>query len=248
MAKINKAVELMSKMKLPVMALEYEKQLKDTSITNYSFEERLIALLSVEYDSRINHTIEKNIKKANFPISGVSFNDLNKDPKRHLNLELINSLQNNEYIKSGLNVVIVGATGTGKTWCATAYGMCACNDKCKVLYTRLPELLSQIEYNRVQNKYLNYMKNIGKFDLVIIDEFLLNDVSLLESKDVLEILEARNNKSTIFCSQFSPEGWHNKLGSGPLADAILDRIINSSYSIFLQGDSLRETYSKVRNK
>ena len=43
-----------------------------------------------------------------------------------------------------------------------------------------------------------------------------------------------------------PEGWLGKLGDCPLDDAILVRIRNSSYTIFLKGRSLREDYSKIK--
>lgn len=70
-----------------------------------------------------------------------------------------------------------------------------------------------------------------------------------ERNDILELMEARSNKkSTILCSQWSPEGWYQKLGEGPVADAILDRVLNSSYTILLQGKSMREEYSKVEKK
>ena len=64
----------------------------------------------------------------------------------------------------------------------------------------------------------------------------------------MEIMEKRvDKKSTIFGSQVSPEGWHARLGSGTIADAILDRIIYSSYEILLQGKSLREEYSRIKD-
>ena len=67
--------------------------------------------------------------------------------------------------------------------------------------------------------------------------------------DLLELMEIScNKKSTIFCSQYSFDGWHQLLNGGPIADAILDRIINSSYLITLHGKSLRETYSKLKDK
>lgn len=53
-----------------------------------------------------------------------------------------------------------------------------------------------------------------------------------QQKDILELLELRyDTHSTIFASQFLPEGWHQNLGGGALADAILDRIIANSYLI-----------------
>ena len=53
-----------------------------------------------------------------------------------------------------------------------------------------------------------------------------------QQKDILELLELRyDTHSTIFASQFLPEGWHQNLGGGALADAILDRVIANSYLI-----------------
>ena len=79
------------------------------------------------------------------------------------------------------------------------------------------------------------------------DEFLLVAASPTERNDLLELMESRTNRrSTIFCSQWTPEGWHERLGAGPVADAILDRIVNSSYTIQLQGNSMREEYSKLK--
>ena len=244
---VKENIDLLRYMKLPTMADEYETQSKDTSFEKYGFDIRLSILLNKENDSRINHTINKNIKAARFPISSVSFNDLNKDPDRKLQLNIIENLKSNDYISNGLNIIIIGATGVGKTWLSCAYGYLACENRYRVKYVRLIELLSDIESARIQNRYRSYIRSYSKYDLLIIDDFLLQETSETERNDILEILEIRNNrKSTIFASQFSPEGWHNKLGSGPVADAILDRIINSSYQILLQGKSLRETYSKIK--
>jgi DNA replication protein DnaC len=69
-----------------------------------------------------------------------------------------------------------------------------------------------------------------------------------EARDVLEIIHARHHKgSTIFCSQFSPAGWHSKIGEETIADAILDRIVHDSYIIEIHSDpddddSMRELY------
>ena len=61
------------------------------------------------------------------------------------------------------------------------------------------------------------------------------------------MIQSRTNKrSTLYCSQCAPEGRLDKLGDGPLADAILDRIRNSPYATLLKGKSLREDYSKIK--
>ena len=100
---------------------------------------------------------------------------------------------------------------------------------------------------RIQGKYHDYLNQLRKYDLLILDEFLLQPTNESERADLLEIIEMRcNSRSIIFCSQYAYDGWHKFLNGGPIADAILDRVTNSSYLITLNGKSLRETYSKIK--
>lgn len=245
----NEVIEKLKKMKLPVMAEEYAKQSNDPKYDQLSFHERLCELVDMEYDSRVNHTIDRFIKNAHFYDSNASIEDINYNPDRRLNRSQIEELATNTYIENGLNVVFVGASGCGKTWISNALGVHACRDRKTVLYIRLPELFSKFEEMKIQGKYSDYLKRLGKYDLIILDEFLLTPTSETERSDLLELMEIRcNKKSTIFCSQYSFDGWHQRLNGGPIADAILDRIVNSSYIITLHGKSLRETYSKLNKE
>jgi DNA replication protein DnaC len=76
---------------------------------------------------------------------------------------------------------------------------------------------------------------------------MLLSLTETEARDVLELVHSRHKQaSTIFCSQFSPAGWHGKIGEATLADAILDRIVHDSYVIEIQNGSqdysMRERY------
>ncbi len=86
------------------------------------------------------------------------------------------------------------------------------------------------------------MKAYQSVNLLILDEWLLTPLTQSETRDVLEIVEVRHKHgSTIFSSQFAPGGWHEKIGNDTLADAILDRIVHDSYTIFIDGkDSMRK--------
>ena len=239
--------EKLKAMRLPRMKEEYLKQKEDPAYSQLSFEERFKQMVDLEYDARISNTIEKLIKKADFYDSSASLEEVNYKPSRKLDKGQIDSLSNNSYIASRLNIILVGATGSGKTWLSCAFGVNACRARYRVKYIRLPDLFAEFETKKIQGKYREYLKELKKYDLLILDEFLLVAASASERNDLLELMEARiNRKSTIFASQWLPEGWHERLGGGAVADAILDRISNSSYTITLYGDSLREDYSLLK--
>lgn len=239
--------EKLKAMRLPRMKEEYLKQKEDPSYLSISFEERFKQMVDLEYDARISSTIEKLIKKADFYDSSASLEDVNYKPSRKLDKGQIDSLSDNSYIASHLNIILVGATGSGKTWLSCAFGVNACKARYRVKYIRLPDLFAEFEAKKIQGKYREYLKELKRYDLLILDEFLLVSTSQSERNDLLELMEARiNRKSTIFASQWLPEGWHERLGGSAVADAILDRIINSSYTIPLYGDSLREEYSLIK--
>lgn len=118
----------------------------------------------------------------------------------------------------------------------------ACQSSYKTRYIRLPEFFSEMEAARIQGRCQQVMKQYQKYALVILDEFLLIPASDQEQRDLLELMEYRCGQfSTIFCSQFIAEGWHERLGGSALADSILDRIIPSVYTLKIDGDiSMRQ--------
>lgn len=120
---------------------------------------------------------------------------------------------------------------------ANALGTNACRAGYKVLYLRLPDFFVDYSLAVAKNKQKEYIKKLQNVRLLILDDFLLFPVQDSYRESLLELLEYRLGKaSTIFCSQFSYEGWHQQLGSGAVADAILDRIILGSYKLEIKGE------------
>jgi DNA replication protein len=146
------------------------------------------------------------------------------------------------YIHEHHNVVLLGATGSGKTYIACALGMAAARNFLKVKYVRLPELLVDLSIARSEGTYRKVIAQYKKPPLLIIDEWLLYPLKETEARDLLEITESRYKKaSTIFCSQFDVPGWREMIGDPILGDAVCDRIAHDSYSIVIDcKDSMRK--------
>lgn len=240
MTDVNEIVNKLKELKMPGMA-EHISQLYSTEeFSKYSTLEIIEQLIEQEQISRKNHTIERRLKQAYLTDSQARLESIDYRAERNINQALIDQLKTNEYILDGRNVLILGATGCGKTFLANALAVNACEATYRVKYFRMIELLSNMSTARIEGNIRKLYIQYGSVDLLIIDDFLLTDTTANEQRDLMEIFEYRGRgRSTILCSQLSPQEWHSKLGASHIADAILDRITNNSYTIELRGDSLR---------
>jgi len=235
-------VRKLQEMRLATMAESFQKQLLDTSYQELSFEERFGMLVDLEWSRRKNNRLNSLIRKADFQQSDACIENVEYHADRKLDRTQILRLATGAYIHDKLNMIIMGASGAGKTYLACAFGISACRNFLPVKYIRLPELLHDLAVARGEGIFGRVMKAYKKVPLLILDEWLLVSLKESEARDLLEIVEARHQTgSTIFCSQFAPGGWHSKIGESTLADAILDRIVHSSYTITIEGtDSMRK--------
>ena len=142
----NDTLKKLKAMRLPAFAAAYQKQIEqEAQYCSMSFHERLMLLVDAEYDSQHNNKIKKLIKNAKFSDSSAFLGNIEYLPDRHLNRDLLESLADNGYIRQGLNVILIGATGSGKSFIANALGVNACQYGYKTRYIRLPELFSELE-------------------------------------------------------------------------------------------------------
>jgi DNA replication protein DnaC len=207
-----------------------------------SFEDRFGLVVDAEWSTRKSNRLTRLIRAAGYVFPDACVEDIEYYADRDLDKALITRLSTCNYVRERHNVIILGATGSGKTYLANALGMTASRAFYTVKYARLPDLLGELAIARAEGKYRNVMKTYKQVSLLILDEWLLYPLKDAESRDLLEIAEARYKKgSTIFCSQFNVGGWHEKIGDATMADAVCDRIVHDSYTIVINGgDSMRK--------
>jgi len=204
-----------------------------------SLSEGLELLLQSEAEERENRRYARLQKQARFRYK-ASIEELLMDPVRGVDKELITDLAGGNYLNKGQSVLITGATGCGKSFLASALGNQACSQGYKVAYYNLQKLLIRTKMARLDGTIFKFFEKLGKTDLLILDDFGLTHLEQQHSLDLMEIIEDRHGRhATIISSQLPVASWYDVLGEETIADAILDRLIHTSYRIELKGESLR---------
>jgi len=228
---------------LGAMAKEFERQVSDPACQSLSIEDRIAIMVDLQWRCRKDSRVDRALRKAKLGIPGACVEDILYNADRKLDKGLIIKLASCAYIADSRNICLTGASGAGKTFIACAFGNSACRNTLSVAYVRLPELLNELAVAKAENNYQTAISHYKKVRLLILDEWLLYSLRISEARDLLEIIEARSSAgaSMIFCSQFDPKGWYEKIGDPTLADAVCDRIIHNSFRIHIEGnDSMRK--------
>jgi DNA replication protein DnaC len=244
MSIIQNTIEEIKSLKWHGFNSALELQLSNTAYLKMSFEQRLAHLVSNELTERKSRKVKQLLARSKLKYKQAAIEDIDYRPSRNLDKSVILSLSQNEWIDRSQNIIICGATGTGKTWLACAIGKRAITDGYSVFYIRLSKLFSEIQLARADGSYLSWLKKIARYNVLILDDFGGGPMKASDVGELLEVVEDRSYLgSIIMTSQLPVSEWHSYLNQPIVADAVMDRLIHTSYRINLKGESMRKIKS-----
>jgi DNA replication protein DnaC len=234
-------MEKLNTLKLTGMVKALTEQQQMAEVDSLGFEERLGLLVDREATERENRKLATRLKKAKLRQS-ASVEDIDFRRTRGMDKALILSLAACTWIAKGVNILICGPTGVGKSYLACALAHKACLEGYTALYLRLPRLFEELRLAKADGRYGKLMLGYAKTDLLVLDDWGLTPMTDPQRRDLLELMEDRYGlKSTIITSQLPVTAWHEAIGDPTMADAILDRIVHNAHKIGMKGESMRKS-------
>ena len=235
--------EQLSEMRLHAMRLEYQRQQELPAMQDLSFDERFSMIVMEQYNARREAKFNRLIRAAKLREPGASLSNIDFDPVRKIKKSSVSSLSNCEWVRSGANLIITGATGVGKTYLLSAFGRAACMKGMTVRCYRVPRLLTSLGIAKGDGSYDKLMTDMVKPDLLVLDDFGLKQLDLSMTQDFLEVVEERHHaeRSIAISAQLPVKEWPSVFKDQTVADAILDRLVRNAYRFDLKGPSRRPT-------
>ncbi len=236
----NQTVEKLRKMRLTAMADLHWQKVKNNQVVNATADEYIGLLADHEWEDRQQKKITRLLKQAGFKQKS-SIAEVDYAAIRNLDKNMFERLGTLDFIIRSENVILTGPAGVGKSFLAQALGNQACMMGYKVLYVNTARFFTKLKLAKIDGTYIKETQKISKIDLLILDDFGLQSFDNHTRESLMDIIDDRHNqKSTIVSSQIPVSAWYDVIGEGTIADAILDRLVNSSHRIDLKGASLRK--------
>ena len=234
-------LEKLRGLRLGALADSWLEQQGNADWQALGFDERLAMLVDAEWLDRQNKKLARNLREAKLRLGQAAVEDIDYPTQRKLEKTVIRQLATCTWVEAHQNIIITGATGSGKTFIACALAQQACRKGYRALYRRVPRLFHELALVHADGTYPRFLAKLARIDVLVLDDWGLVPVGDTERRDLLEIIEDRyGNRSTILTSQLPSKSWHDHVGDPTIADAICDRLLHNAHQIDLKGESRRK--------
>jgi len=218
-----------------------EARLAEARAGTLGHAEFLQVLCEDELARRDAAKITRRIKAARFPAEATIENfDFGYNPE--LPAAQIRDLARLEFITAGEGIIAYGPVGVGKSHLAAALGHQACRRGYDVAFTTCSKLLAHLAGGHTDRSFEARVRKLAKITVLVCDDFAMREFTAAQAADLYDLLSERAGppeRSLFLTSNRSPSDWYPLFPNAVVGESILDRVLNTSHHLLLDGKSYR---------
>jgi len=202
--------------------------------------EFLQVLCHDEITRRETMGMQRRLRRARFDqTTTLEEFDFHASPK--LPTAQIRDLAALRWLQAGESVILHGPVGVGKTHVAQALGHLAVRRGADVRFTKTSRALADLAGGHADRTWPRRLAELARPALLILDDFAMRELTAQQADDLYELISerAQAGRSLIATSNRSPADWYQLFPNPVVAESLLDRLINTSHQIFMNGPSYR---------
>lgn len=193
------------------MARALEGQMASAEHQARSFDDRLGLMVDTEQEDRENRRLFRYLKSARLR-DNACVEDLDFRHPRGLDRGLVLALAEARWVDAHQSVLVVGATGLGKTFIACALAQAAIRRGHTALYLRFPRMIDELSIARVDGRLPRLLATWARLELLVVDDLGMQGLTNQQSADLLQVIEDRHQRrSTIHPQRASPRAAQGRL-------------------------------------
>src|SRR6266850_8180988 len=158
-------------LKLPAMAQAWTEQQRTAELHALAFDERLGLLVEAEWIARENKRLGRALQEAKLKLPQACLEAIDYPARRELDKAMIRQLATCRWVEEHHNVILVGATGVGKSFVACALAHQACRKGYRALYRRASRLFHELALARADGTYVRLLAKLARLDVLVIDDW-----------------------------------------------------------------------------
>lgn len=227
-------------LKLPFMLEQHRNLAAEAASKNWSHQEYLQNLVQGEADLRWDHSIQRRIRMARFPVPKTLDQFQWNWPKK-INRQQVQHLFLLDFIDQKANGILLGGVGLGKTHLATALGYQACLKGYSVLFATAVDVINTLSAAQAAGQLKNGLKAYLRPSLLVLDELGYLPIDKHGADLLFQVISCRYEKgSVVITSNRAYKNWPEIFNNdATLTSAILDRLLHHADTIVIEGKSFR---------
>jgi len=227
-------------LKLSGMLETLEARLAQARAGELGHIEFLQVLCHDEISRRDSQAVTRRIRRALFEQqSTLEEFDFAASPK--LPAAQIRDLAALRWLPAGESVILYGPVGVGKSHVAQALWHLAIRHGADVRFIKTSRLLATLAGGHADRSWDKRLAELTRPAVLILDDFAIRELTAPQADDLYELVTARaaTGRSLVLTSNRSPVDWYPLFPNPVVAESLLDRLINTSHQVFMNGPSYR---------